>query len=300
MMENILLYDEDVSTLFDIKKVNGTIQWGIYQIEYIINQYSCEQMSVTAIAKQFGCSDTSIRRLLEKNNINIRANRLSRNSNYFENINSRDKAYWLGVMYSDGCVCKRANGSYSVSLEMTDKEHIEKFRDALGANDYKILTTVRTNFNNAKPSYSIYIYDNKMATDLINLGCVPKKSFCLSSIPNISREFVYDFIRGFIDGDGCICYNSRNDSYVFKLTGASPSFLKEVMKILEIDRLSLNQCSKTSYQVTSAKRDDVYRILTKVYANSVEITRLNRKYNKYKEFIQWYEQKNNKKAQKEK
>ena len=231
---------------------------------------------------------------------NTRTNRLCRNSNYFENIDNSEKAYWLGIMYSDGCVCQRANGSYSISLEMTDQEHIEKFRNALGANNHKILTTIRTNFDNAKPAYSIHIYDNKMAADLINLGCVPRKSFCLTSVPNIDVKFIYDFLRGFIDGDGCICYNKHSDSYAFKLVGASPLFLKEVMKILGIDKLSLNKCSKTSYQVTSGKRDDIYRILNNVYKNSSEETRLNRKYNKYQEFMQWYEQKNNKKAQKEK
>lgn len=220
-----------------------------------------------------------------------RKKRLCRNSDYFESVDSRDKAYWLGIMYSDGCVCKRANGSYSISLEMTDKEHIEKFRDALNAVDHKILTTVHQNFNNAKLSYSIHIYDKKMAQDLMRLGCVPRKSFCLSSIPDIPQVFVYDFIRGFADGDGCICHNKSADSYVFKLTGASPLFLKDIMRVLEIDRLSLNQCTKTSYQVTSGKRDDIYRILTAIYEHSTEATRLDRKYDKYQEFVQWYKQK---------
>lgn len=219
-------------------------------------------------------------------------NRLHRNSNYFENIDSRDKAYWLGIMFSDGCVCKRANGSYSISLEMIDKEHIEKFRDALDAFNHKILTVSHKKFNNAKLSYAIHIYDKKMAKDLISLGCVPQKSLHLSSIPDIPHDFIYDFIRGFVDGDGCICYNHRQDSYVLKLVGASPLFLAKVMEILEIDRLSLNKCSKTSYQVTSGKRDDIYRILTKLYENSTNETRLDRKYNKYQEFIEWYKRKN--------
>lgn len=293
------IMNEDMPELFCTKKDNKVVQWTNEQAQYIINQYLYEQMTITSISKQFKCSHRQIRKLLEKNNIDIRTKRLCRNSDYFESIDNSEKAYWLGIMYSDGCVCRRANGSYSISLEMIDKEHIEKFRDALGAKNHKILTTIRTNFDNAKPSYSIHIYDNKMATDLINLGCVPKKSFYLSSLPNISQALIYDFLRGFIDGDGCICYNNSSNTYAFKLVGASPLFLKEVMKILGIDRLSLNKCSKTSYQVTSVKRDDIYRILTKVYEGSVETTRLNRKYNKYREFVQWYEQKINRKEQAE-
>lgn len=220
--------------------------------------------------------------------------RLPRNSDYFENIDSKDKAYWLGIMYSDGCVCERKNEKYSISLEMIDEEHVEKFRDALDAVAHKISVINHKNFANAKLSYAIHIWDNKMAKDLIGLGCVPRKSFILSRIPNIPQEFVYDFIRGFVDGDGCLCYNKSNNTYAFKLTGASPLFLQEIMQALSIDKLSLNKCTETSYQVTSGKREDIYRILTKLYEHSTDATRLNRKYQKYQEFIQWYNQKTTK------
>lgn len=290
-MENFLSYNDNISICFNVKRTNGTISWTNEQIKYITEQYLYNKMSINAIAKQFDCSGGSIRRLLKKNNVEIQNNRLYRNSDYFESIDSRDKAYWLGIMYSDGCVCERSDGTYSISLEMIDKEHIEKFRDALNAVNHKILTVVHKNFSNAKLSYSIHIYDNKMAKDLIKLGCVPRKSFYLSSIPNIEQEFIYDFIRGFVDGDGCICHNKSSDSYVFKLTGASSLFLKDIMRVLEIDKLSLNKYTKTSYQVTSGKRDDIYRILTKLYKYSTETTRLDRKYKKYQEFVQWYEQK---------
>lgn len=237
--------------------------------------------------------DVLIRLTTQQNKIKTERKRLPRNSNYFECVDNREKAYWLGIMYSDGCVCQRKNGSYSISLEMTDKEHIEKFKNALGATKHKILTVQHKNFNNAKISYSLHIYDEKIAKDLIKLGCVPRKSLHLSSMPNIPQEFIYDFIRGFVDGDGCICYNKTSDSYVFKLTGGSPLLLKNIMEVLQIDRLSLNQCTSTSYQVTSGKRDDIYRILNKLYENSIESIRLDRKYDKYQRFVRWYEQKNN-------
>ena len=290
-MEGFLSYNDNISLRFDVEKVNGIISWNNEQVKYIIEQYEYKKVSIKDISKQFNCSDGSIRRLLIRNNVKIRDKLLYRNSDYFENIDSSDKAYWLGIMYSDGCVCERANGRYSIELEMIDKEHIEKFRSALNADNHKISTIIHKNINNAKLSYAIHIYDNKMAKDLIKLGCIPRKSYYLSSIPDINQEFIYDFIRGFVDGDGCICYNKSSDSYVFKLTGASPLFLKDIMSILKIDRLSLNKCTETSYQVTSSKRDDIYRILTKLYEHSTEITRLNRKYKKYQEFIRWYEKK---------
>ena len=221
----------------------------------------------------------------------MRKNRIPRNSNYFETIDSRDKAYWLGIMYSDGCVCERKEGKYSISLEMIDKEHIEKFKNALSSS-HKICTIRHKGYENAKLSYSIHIYDSKIANDLINLGCVPRKSTCLSSIPDIPREFIYDFIRGCVDGDGCIYYKKADDYYSFSLAGASPLFLKNIMKTLEIEKLSLNKLTETSYQIISGNRDDIHRILTKLYEHSTYETRLDRKFDKYQEFIEWYKKKN--------
>lgn len=289
-MGNILLDNKYMSTQFDIKRINGTIQWTDEQIKYIIDKYVYSEMPMDAIARQFGCTYWPIKRLLRQNNVDIRSNRLHRNSNYFEDIDSMDKAYWLGVMYSDGCVYEYSNGRYIISLEMIDKEHIEKFKNALNS-DHKVCAIYHKGYENAKLSYSIHICDNKIANDLINLGCIPKKSLYLSKIPDIPQEFIYDFIRGVVDGDGCISYKTTKDSYSFMLTGASPLFLKNIMKLLEIDKLSLIQVTETTYQISCSKSDDIYRILNKLYEHSTETTRLDRKYNKYQEFIQWYNQK---------
>ena len=48
------------------------------------------------------------------------------NSDYFENIDSEDKAYWLGFLFADGSVAKDRD-RISVALAEKDKFHIEKF-----------------------------------------------------------------------------------------------------------------------------------------------------------------------------
>ena len=48
-----------------------------------------------------------------------------------------------------------------------------------------------------------------MSDDLINLGCVPKKSLILLP-PKLKDELISHFIRGYFDGDGSIGkYNGR-------------------------------------------------------------------------------------------
>ena len=54
------------------------------------------------------------------------------NDNYFENIDTEEKAYFLGLIYSDGNVRER-NGKYYLNIELKreDKYILEKFASEL-------------------------------------------------------------------------------------------------------------------------------------------------------------------------
>jgi hypothetical protein len=63
------------------------------------------------------------------------------NEHFFDVIDTPEKAYFLGLMYSDGCVWhtertgKTGNILYeyctSISLQETDKDILDKFKNAL-------------------------------------------------------------------------------------------------------------------------------------------------------------------------
>ena len=44
------------------------------------------------------------------------------NDNFFKNIDTEEKAYWLGVLYADGNVSKNSSGTGQVFLSSKDKE----------------------------------------------------------------------------------------------------------------------------------------------------------------------------------
>lgn len=63
----------------------------------IISLYNSGLSSIK-IAKQLNCSDSYIRKVLNKNNITLRSNKIYRttqtfNEDYFEKIDTEDKAY---------------------------------------------------------------------------------------------------------------------------------------------------------------------------------------------------------------
>lgn len=69
--------------------------------------------------------------------------------NYFETINSEEKAYWLGFIAADGNVAKKMN-SMRINLNEIDRKHLEKFRESIKGNQ-PIKDSIR------EKNHSVYI-----------------------------------------------------------------------------------------------------------------------------------------------
>jgi len=115
--------------------------------------------------------------------------------NYFSSIDTREKAYWLGWMWSDGNVYRQGE-SYQIKIDLykDDAYILQHFAAALNS-DYPLYSY--------KNAVRLLVSSKQMFTDLSRYGIVPRKSG-VNYVPNISLDFVSDFIRGVFDGDGCI------------------------------------------------------------------------------------------------
>jgi len=260
------------------RKKGGVISWSEDQVHYIINEYlNNSSIKVIDLAKLFGVRAEAIRRLLRKNNIELLGSKrgFPRDVNYFSQINSKEKAYWLGYIYADGCVSNMRN---TLSITSTDFEHLEKFKLAIGSIN-KIIPMKDNRFENAKQCFIFGVNDAKIKQDLINLGCVPNKSLLLKSIPNIDKDLISHFLRGYFDGDGSLHWTANKFRVSFVGTY---DFLVNIRSILGLEQLSLNQnmLAKDTYQLQISGKNDVKRILQFLYLDSEENIRLNRKYDK--------------------
>jgi hypothetical protein len=133
----------------------------------------------------------------------------SYNEEFFKKIDSEEKAYFLGLMYADGCIERRQskvckNIQHKVCLSMLDLEILEKFNNSLEGNSVIKERVLK----NGKKFYSLIMTSRKMVESLIDKGCVERKSLILK-FPNLPRNLVYDFIRGYFDGDGSIFSSSQ-------------------------------------------------------------------------------------------
>lgn len=169
---------------------------------------------------------------------------------------------------------------------MKDKEHVEKFRKAIGAINNKIGTTIDTRWGKECVMYRFSINDKQLHQDLETLGIIPNKTYEGLSFPDIPQEFYPDFIRGYFDGDGSISYSPRGNKYILCWVG-NKDILTSFKKILGKENITLSQNikSKITYGLKIGGIKDVERILHYMYDTSTPDTRLDRKYIKVQEAL---------------
>lgn len=92
----------------------------------IIKMYTEDKKGYKTIQKELNLpySTIVVLRFLKENNL-MDKNRVSRkykfDENFFENIDTEEKAYWLGFIYADGAVFKR---TLSIRLSTKDIHHL--------------------------------------------------------------------------------------------------------------------------------------------------------------------------------
>lgn len=209
-------------------------------------------MSAKEISNILGCSVRDINIFLDYKKLIFNSKKYTLDENYFEIINTPSKAYWLGFLYADGCILVRErNNKKSYVLEVSlcedDISHLEKLKMSLKSNAPIKHKIIKNKYNACR----INICNKKICEDLINLGCTPKKSLTLT-FPNedkVPKELIPHFIRGYLDGDGCI-YNNGEGSVSLSFVGTQ-SFLESIQDIVysnfNLTKTTLTKCGK-AYQ----------------------------------------------------
>lgn len=177
----------------------------------IIQQYQ-DGKSMAALGREWKCDPSTVKNILNAYGFQGRSLSEARrnflnytiNENIFEAIDTPDKAYWLGVMYSDGYISKaKYTNKFGISVAEKDKQWLEKFKEFLNYNgEIKSYLTGKTAYVPGLPYVRLLIGNNKIVSDLEKHGVVEHKTKKINKLPDIS--YLDDFIRGYIDGDGAL------------------------------------------------------------------------------------------------
>lgn len=177
----------------------------------ILNSYYTT--TSTELAKKYNVSTSKISQLWTQAGLRGKTNRTYYlDENYFENIDTDDKAYWVGFIAADGCLYHPKDGRQdilSISLAIQDKEHLEKLQKNLKTN--KPLSISSHGRNKEFKHASLQISSNKISKDLQKIGVTPRKTYSVQW-PKIEEKFLPAYIRGYFDGDGYISHKIERDN----------------------------------------------------------------------------------------
>lgn len=182
--------------------------------KWLYQKYINEEKSSTDIGKLCHMNRFEVINNLHKHKIKTRkrTNKKVVNNNYFDKINTEEKAYWLGFITADGNVSKKYC-RIQIVLAIVDKMHLEKFATIF---EKKVKV-----YEKCPGKCFFSLYNRKMYNDLLSIGVVPAKtdedqSVIFDFIPDTFKK---SFVRGLFDGDGSIAICSTKKDFTFSIAG---------------------------------------------------------------------------------
>ena len=202
----------------------------------------------------------------------------------------------VSFLYADGNISSTGN-RLEVHLSIKDINHLEKFRKFL-----KLETEFRTGYYNGNAYCHLSVRNKHLWEQLNNKGCTPRKTLTLD-FPDLNifknKNLVYDFIRGYVDGDGCLFTKKYKYNVTQILILGTEKFLYGIRNFLN-EPGYIRSCGTKNFPNKAFKlyySNFPSRIIArKLYEHSTIY--LDRKYNKYKYFCQLEEESSNMKSSK--
>ena len=203
------------------------------ETENKIIQLYARGVSMHKIGAELHFTENTVREILVDNNIHIKnsseASRIYNiNEDYFNKIDTPNKAYILGLLYADGNRSGLSN-TISIRLQERDKSILEKIRAELET-EVPLRFVDYSDDPNRQNQFLLAITNQQIANDLYKYGIVPNKEFKLTFPDWLEENLLSHFVRGYLDGDGFISANPKEKRA--NITGTE-NLLMGIKNILE-------------------------------------------------------------------
>lgn len=267
------------------------------QVLKIPSMYTNDKMTMKQIANLYEVNPVTIFYHLKRANVPF-VNKYPIKEDYFDKIDSEDKAYFLGLLYADGCNNEKRN-AISIGLQEKDKYILEIFREKIGLSKPLSFRNRKKEKVTYQNEYKLNIINKKLSKRLSELGCWTNKSMTLQfpdegQIPN---NLLNHFIRGVWDGDGHVGLHKRkknNWTLVDVSLTSTEMFCDKLSKVLRIKGINTSITAKNKSKITRQlhinSRPQAVEFLNWIYKDSTVF--LKRKYDKYQEIKKSYEEYN--------
>ena len=253
--------------------------WTQEEIAKMKKLYLEDGMILRDIGKLFGTKAGTVSRLLKEANVEIKRRGLTKNrtlrEDYFVDIDSPTKAYFLGFLFADGSVGFRnrqnsPQGVLSLELSTKDIELINTLCKELNANN-------KLFYRASRDTVAVKISSTKLVNSLMKFSIIPNKTYLVNHLPfnEIPDKYHIDFIRGLIDGDGSIYLingTARLEfcSYSYEIVEELQNYINNLIGNTRPNKITYSSC----YYARWTSQSQVDSILKILYSNdNIALTR---------------------------
>lgn len=220
------------------------MQWTKEQDQLIRDFYDGRKQTRIKLIELTGHTDGAIRFRAGKFGLTTPRRHSVFDYGYFHNIDTEEKAYWLGFIFADGAVDDSRN-RLRVSLVTEGKLHLQKLAKALNWSGSVLgPRTVKWKYKGVVKKSKVFtleLGEKNFIADLNKLGVVQAKTHIVK-FPKIPDDLLRHFIRGVFDGDGSISrkttVSKKQKVYItpsMNIVGAVPAFLEKIVEIYSIE-----------------------------------------------------------------
>jgi hypothetical protein len=251
----------------------------------IIELYKTGQYSCIELGKLYNRCEKTIGKIIRNGGLKGRSNSLAARKypikeDFFDNIDTQEKVYFLGFLYADGN--NTSNGRVSMSLQERDVETLRLLNNLIQPTKPLYYNkTISKNNKNHQNQYCLII-DNKHVNQRLNeLGMVKAKSLVITFPKWLNKDLTRHFIRGFFDGNGSIGIDKNYNIQIVSTLSFCESIKRIIYDILSIESYvyidkDLNPIIR---RFKIRKKKDMLKFLDWIYQDST--IHLQRKYEKY-------------------
>lgn len=209
-------------------------------------------MSLSDISGQVELSESVVYKSLLRKGVAIRPFRKNFfNEHTFDDLNNELVLYWLGFAYADASL-----GHHELRFELAvkDLEHLKKFSEFMNG-------SVEVKYNHR--ACSAGFFSHHMGIRLQGLGLVARRSHFDKLKNEIPIGLEHHFIRGYIDGDGCI---SNRESVIILGQADILNWIKEMfIKHAQVGEKVVPRQRQGILEISWGGRHQFIRIVDYIY-----------------------------------
>lgn len=266
-----------------------------------------QKMSVIQMSRKYGLSEHTIRH--KEREFGIKRNKhkdaqaiikhlsMVKNTADWSHFHNCDEigSYYLGLIFADGSLFEPNNNNipvFSLCLKATDKEILEQFitdnkiTNKLHVRKPKVYVDKKgKSFNTSE---AVYIHIKNL--ELISILC----SYGMEPGPDYKRKpptlyYMYDFLRGFLDGDGWIHMSPSRPNKMRQFGLKWCCTYKEMGLKLQNTLISMGYNAKLwpthGIWTLAVNGEEAERLATNLWDNPQRF--LKRKYDRYLEWLEY-------------